>query len=622
MLAVLVSSLFVSPVSAGTQDFYFSDFTGDYYLTKDLSGISHLKVVENVTAVFPNFNQNKGICRQIPYTNQGGANVTLPDLNSTKIKVTRNGVSEPIYSISKYEGHYEVCTGTDDYVLGEQVYTFEYEFEKVVTDFNDYQELYWDTNGNGASQRFDQVTARVHFDETTKNNYAGKQWCYVGKYHESGQERCRISETDDGVEFVAVGLMAGENLTFDIELKPGSFVVPAPELNYALVWVMVLMVVICVFLLIWFPGRKYHKASQKIREYKGIFVAPQYQPNRDYHLSEMAEVYLGKKKDYKVGILLDLVVRRKIEIKKNEEVRKSKQWEIIARDVAGLEPEEKYVLELLNGGSSVNDGDTITVQRHVATRTLQKLGEKFNDEVIAKMKKDGLVEKDYKIGNSSTSTSVLGMIAGMILAVPFVIMGGSFVMVMMSYAMDFAQGFGGKIVGEEVFLPVSFVTVGLTILIWMMLARRTRKYINHTTKGLEMSKYMEGLKLYIEMAEAERLKFLQSVEGADVSATGIVKLYEKLLPYASVFGLEESWMDEMEQYCKIQEVEEPDYLLSGFTAYELARTMRNAVSYANNSTHYSSSSVSGGGGWSSGGSGGGGGGFSGGGGGGGGFGGR
>lgn len=108
---------------------------------------------------------------------------------------------------------------------------------------------------------------------------------------------------------------------------------------------------------------------------------------------------------------------------------------------------------------------------------------------------------------------------------------------------------------------------------------------------------------------------LQSVEGADTSAEGIVKLYEKLLPYAAVFGLEESWMNEMKEYCEVEEIEEPDYLTTGFAISEISRSLRNAASYATNSTVMSSS----GGGSSSGFSGGGGGGFSGGGGGGGGF---
>ena len=118
------------PVFAGVNDFYFKDFTGDYYLIKDADGISHLRVVESVTAVFPDFNQNKGICRQIPFTNQNGGNVTLPSLNRSNLKLTRNGVAEPIYSIDREGNYYNVCTGDDDYVLGEQTYVFQYEFSK------------------------------------------------------------------------------------------------------------------------------------------------------------------------------------------------------------------------------------------------------------------------------------------------------------------------------------------------------------------------------------------------------------------------------------------------------------------------------------------------------------
>ena len=129
---------------------------------------------------------------------------------------------------------------------------------------------------------------------------------------------------------------------------------------------------------------------------------------------------------------------------------------------------------------------------------------------------------------------------------------------------------------------------------------------------------MDGLKMYIEMAEAERMKLLQSVEGADTSAEGIVKLYEKLLPYAAVFGLEESWMDEMKEYCRVEEVPEPDYLMTGIMVHDITQSFRDVANIASASTIMSSS----GGGSSSGFSGGGGGGFSGGGGGGGGGGGR
>ena len=149
--------VFSTPVFAVNVDnFYFSDFTGDYYLSKDADGLSRLKVVESVTVVFPDYNQNKGICRQIPFTNQAGKNITLPSLTKSNITITRNGLPENIYSIDKGDGYYSVCTGTEEYVLGEQTYVFKYEFTKVVTEFSEdgkeWQELYWDTNGNGAIQ--------------------------------------------------------------------------------------------------------------------------------------------------------------------------------------------------------------------------------------------------------------------------------------------------------------------------------------------------------------------------------------------------------------------------------------------------------------------------------------
>ena len=133
VLIVLLSSLSATSVWAkDVGNFYFSDFTADYYLSKDEEGISHLKVVENLTAEFPEFNQNKGICRQIPFTNQGGKNITLSGLSRNNLMLTRNGKPEPIYSITKENDYFNVCTGTEEYVKGEQTYVFEYEFENQI----------------------------------------------------------------------------------------------------------------------------------------------------------------------------------------------------------------------------------------------------------------------------------------------------------------------------------------------------------------------------------------------------------------------------------------------------------------------------------------------------------
>ena len=618
-LALFACSLFIGGLSFGqatfadVNDFYFSDFTGDYYLSKDAEGISHLKVVESVTAEFPNYNQNKGICRQIPFTNQNKNNITLPSLTRDSIKVTRNSVSEPIYSIEKESDYYDVCTGTDEYVLGSQTYVFEYEYEKVITRFNNYspstsyQELYWDTNGNGARQRFDSVTARVHFSDDVSQNYAGKNWCYVGSYGKNGQERCETTELSDGLEFKAKELASYENLTFDIEFKPDSFVVPGPVEDYTYVYLIVIVGILCAISIV-ITIKKTAKLRVRAKQYEDIFVKPEYQPNKEYGLTEMAEIYLGKKKSAEVAMLLEMTVQHKVELIKNEK----KKWSLLVKKEVQGEYED--LLAILNDGTKPSVGDTIKVEKHLASSKLVSLKKAMESQVLDKIKKDGLVDKGYSIGGSR-KCGWSNIVAMVIVVVPFVAMLGLFVMGLLSEWLNLDSTYGRLMIFEDSFYLIALILITVTVIICVFFSDRAAQFKGFTDKGLDASKYMEGLKLYIEMAEADRLKLLQSVKGADTSADGIVKLYEKLLPYAAVFGLEESWINEMKEYCEVEEIEEPDYLMTGFAASEIVHNLQNAASYAAAATTMSSS----GGSSSSGFSGGGGGGFSGGGGGGGGF---
>ncbi len=606
---VVFSFLGGMPVFADVNNFYFRDFTGDYYLSRDSDGLSHLKVVESVTAVFPDYNQNKGICRQIPFTNQNGTNLTLPRLTKSDIVLTRNGEPEPIYSIEKEANYYNVCTGTDEYVLGEQTYVFEYQFENVVTEFNvdgrEFQELYWDTNGNGAMQKFEVVTARLHFEEP--NVYADKSWCYVGSYGKSDQDRCVVLEIEDGVEFKAANLASFENLTFDVELKPDSFVLPEPVKNYTYVWLALVALGVSLLVISRFLV-KYLKSREKSEYYKGIFVAPQYQPSKDYSLPEMAEIFIGKKKDMKVAMLLEMVVKKQIELKKVDK----KNWSVILKKEVPAEYLD--LLKILNGGDKPNIDDEIEIKKQKASNRLITIKSAMESKILGDLKKDGLVEDKYNFGTSS-GRGVGNVIAMSLVMVPIVVMFGLFLMSMLQEILGLDMTYGQEMVFYPYFYKSMLVLIMVTVVICVVLSDAVQKYARHTKKGLEASRYMDGLELYIRMAEAERIKFLQGIDKVDVSAKGIVKLYEKLLPYAAIFGLEESWMKEMKDYCKVEEIDEPDYLLNGIVASEMMRSIHNATSYVNTATTMSSS----GGGASSGFSGGGGGGFSGGGGGGGGF---
>ena len=182
ILGILIGILLlpIDACFASTQDFYFEDFTADYYLSKAEDGTSKLHVKEVLTAVFPETDQNHGITRTIPFTNQNGKNTVVENEAALNLTVLRNGAAEPISKIEKQDDYYLVYIGSaSSYVHGRQIYTLEYDFADVITEFDAegnnvsgvedakkaFQELYWDTNGTGWSQRFESLTARLHLSE-------------------------------------------------------------------------------------------------------------------------------------------------------------------------------------------------------------------------------------------------------------------------------------------------------------------------------------------------------------------------------------------------------------------------------------------------------------------------
>ncbi len=174
------------------------------------------------------------------------------------------------------------------------------------------------------------------------------------------------------------------------------------------------------------------------------------------------------------------------------------------------------------------------------------------------------------------------------------------------------------------FKKLTRVTIGLAILTLspILLIVAAIVYAFGTTlwpltdKGLALRRYLEGLKIYIKVAEADRLKILQSPEGAaKVSGTDpndssqVVKLYEKVLPYATLFGQEKQWNRQIGTYYESAGASPSWYVgQTAFNAAVFSSAMNSFATSANYSSASSSSSGGSSGGGSSGGGGGGGGG--------------
>jgi uncharacterized membrane protein YgcG len=156
---------------------------------------------------------------------------------------------------------------------------------------------------------------------------------------------------------------------------------------------------------------------------------------------------------------------------------------------------------------------------------------------------------------------------------------------------------------------VFFVVLGIAFSIFKLHA------INPlSASGRELFDYLKGLKMYIKLAEVDRLKVLQSVEGAEKriinsdDGTEMVVLYERVLPYAVLFGQEKSWLHQLGLYYDQAKMQPEWYIGTGaFNATVFASSVSSFSSYAGSSS-FSSSSGAGGGGFSGGGGGGGGGG--------------
>ena len=627
LFCLCLTPIFSQNVSAASaNDFYFENAEFNYYLEKAEDGTSNLHVEEVLTAVFPETNQNHGITRSIPYTNQNGKNITASSIDALNLKVTRNGQAEQIARTETENGNYIFYLGSSSsYVHGRQVYTLSYDFKNVITEFNNagqltynnqnaaFQELYWDTNGTGWSQKFENLSATLYFsDEIGASVLQNKTSCYVGRYGDSGSSRCNIATGSNSITFSAANLSGRENLTFAVDFKPNTFSVPEPAKNYLLVVITAIIAAICLLIIILNILSYNKKAKAKKHFYKDLFNAPQYDAPKNYFVAEAAELYLKNNEKTYVATLLELAISKKISIKKGEptKVLKKDTWIIKINDIDGISDSQEDLLRILNGGPKVHNGDEIKVQKHTATATLASLSRSYRSDAVAKLEKLKLFES--KATTSSAKNALISVISVFVFVFITFSVSSSFIS---SITSEVFSAYG-NVVGVS-FLPAVIIAIIVaTIIISAVIYTEKHKYSKYTNAGLKEANYLDGLYLYINMAEKDRLKFLQSVKGADTSKEGIIHLYEKLLPYACLFGVEESWAEELGKYCK--EINyDPDWYPGGdLTSFYIMNSIASSIntsvaastSYTSNSSSSSGFSGGGGGGFSGGGGGGGGGG--------------
>lgn len=555
VLGVLVLSastnLLSNPTAHATtnvDDFYFSNYIVDYYLSRAEDGTSRLHVVEKFAAEFPEYDQNRGFIRSIAATNNKGANVTIPDVVSLNLTATRNGDSSKVVDKIVYNRDAETydvyLQNPNAYVHGHQLYTLEYDMSNVITgvgyggktySYRDQakiyqQEFYWDTNGTEWFQRFEYLTANVHFvgmdlsevldPEMLAAHAAGATTgthCYTGYYGEDGQD-CAITTLEDGYSFQATtALNRGENLTLAITLKADAFALPVYVVTFKdflpfIFWGVIILIFVILFFIIW---RRHRKLTRENRQYyKSLLKPVQYLPPKDLSVSQAAYFVLDHRaKAGAVNTLLELAVRHKIELIKapSQRLFHKTTWQIRVKSLDGLNKSEKAILQLAgDGDDEPKVGDVLTLKtrptsaRRAALATLARTDDKI---VLRKLK---LLKSQSAL--AKTSSGGTRWVVLLIILISFLIPG---------YAYIYETIFGEVDMFGIMVMMVLMATILLTMR--SLINENDSPYAQMTQRGMEMVAYMDGLRQYIKLAEADRLEFLQSVKGADTTPQGVVK---------------------------------------------------------------------------------------------------
>jgi uncharacterized membrane protein YgcG len=573
-----------APASAGVEDFTFDSFTADYYLDVDDQGHSTLTTVETLVARFPDFNQNQGVLRNLPEDYQGHPT----DLQVESV-VDENGNPRP-WSAESEDGFLVMKLGEEGtYVQGVQTYVVTYTQKNVTQYFSntDADEFYWDTNGTDWPQPFGELTARVHVPSALAANLTGSVACYRGTF--GGTGTCDIQKTEEsgGAVFTMheQDIFPYENVTFSIGFEPGTFAARDDSYvaaGFPAVMQVISLVLSGIALLAAIVAR-----ATVLRDGRGrSFVIAEYQPPKGVS-PLFSSVVLGKTAKGAAAQLVDFAVNKRMRIIENPDTGffSTKTFTLQLLDARGLQGPELNLAQAVFG-YGLQPGSAYTIQRQ---DTL------LSSQVRAVLAASRAEAAQYGIFKTGTAGRI-------VLPILLALLGGAGGIAFGAILLD--NAFGG-------IWPLVLLLPGIviTLIVFGLTARKPL-----TEKGAELRDHLDGLREYIRLAEADRLKVLQSPQGADRTPVStddpreVLKLNEKLLPYAVLFGLEKEWAEELSKYYVD---ESPDWY-TGSTAFNAAifASSIGSISASASSSMSGSSSSSGGsgGGGSSGGGGGGGGG--------------
>ena len=543
VLAVLLAFVAACPLSAGTERIL--DFESVVVIDPDGSMV----VTENITVQAAGDQIKRGIVREFPTTYTGTDGRTAR-VGFNIVDVRRDGRPEPYHTENRSNG-VAVYVGQKDVFLppGTYTYTLVYSTTRQLGFFADHDELYWNVNGNGWRLPMDRVGCVVHLPGGSTAlqavAYEGLQGSTDSRSFEAWGNRVAFSSSRP--------YAPGEGLTVAVSWPKGFVAEPPPpglaetlaqEGGGLVIAFAGAALLLGYYVLAWLKvGRDPER---------GVII-PRFGPPKGFSPAMVRMLWRMKfdSEAFTAGIV-DMAVKGALTIAENGAMR----LELAGQAPASLSAGERAAWdELRKGGTHIELRNTSHL---VVNRARQAMKSALSKELSATYFRSNSGWVGPGVAITLATVAGLAWSAPVPPAMIFICVWltgwtfGCFTLVRRAWQAWRDRGVMGKVSAAVLsvfalpFLGGEFMGLGFlasqaglvpTLVFLGMILTNALFYelLKAPTRiGRQLLDEIEGLRLYLSVAEEDRLNLIHPPDETP-------ELFEKFLPYAMALDVENEW---------------------------------------------------------------------------------
>jgi uncharacterized membrane protein YgcG len=471
-----------------------------YDVEVDVRPDASLDVVERITVHAEGQNIRRGIYRDFPtrYQDRYGNRVTA---GFSMVGVERDGATEPWFTEHRLNG-IRINTGNDSFlpIPSDYTYTLHYRTTRQLGFFNDHDELYWNAIGTGWIFPIEEARVRVRLPSPVPVSQLHAE-AYTGPQGAKGSNYT-AELPQPGIAIYQLTQPLGPYEGFTIVLTFPKGLIPAPTTADRAKWLLadnrcVLIALIGLIAVLVYCVREWNRVG---RDPKGRAIIARYEPPPD---KTPAGLRYLERMGYDIRCfsadVLALAVAGQLQITRDKHFFKD-TWSLTRNGevpfttptsesvlIRGLFAFGEDTLELKNTNAAI-----ISAARNAHSKALDR---EFQPRYF------------HRNGKSVAIAVLIAIISVVVAAIA-------------------SGGFG---------IP-AIAAIGVVMLVAVAVFSRLVRA--PTLEGRDLLDEIEGLKLYLSVAERQELA---QMRGPDEPPVLNAERYEALLPYAVALEVEDAW---------------------------------------------------------------------------------